>query len=493
MKKILSFGSKQFATGLAPSAHSESSGLFFKADGVTPIYEPGTDQSVNNGFLMPGQSGTVVSGTPAGSFLGATKEYAAASKAYFTTSTGRLFSWTLDNTFSAALANLRTVTGLTYGLEIFRAAGGAAYLYYWNADQIGRFDLAATYVDNYYAAAGTVVVSGIQTEYIHATHRYFNKIIWGNGRGKIGTMTDVSGTVTVTSGALNIPSDMTCTDISDDGTYVVLAVTNNIGCDTTVLADTRIIFWDSADTLWTREFQINDPFIYSLEKTPFGLFAFGATGIWQVSFGGIKKVYSRSPGIYSTNAYSQITYGKACATYFTNALVWGGASGSNKVIKSFGQLDIALPAATVYPFLSTASKNITYVDGQMLKGYVLVGDDTPQLKAYPFSTANIPQTGLLAQTVYIPLGSKYQIERIDVIFGEPLVSGDAMSIQLKTDEDTAASTAMVGSFAQDGAIRRKKMYPDGFVADEQLSIVVNFTTGIPKIKRIDVWGTPMSS
>lgn len=489
MKLILSLGPKEFATGIAPNAHSVSSGLFYKADGVTSMYEPGTDQSANNGLLMPGQSATTVSGSLTGKIIGATKELSGASNAYFSTAVGDLFKLQLDNTFGSALSNLRTVSGLTSGLEVFKTAGAASYLYYWQLNQIGRYDLSATYVDAW--------ATGLATDYIHATHRYFNSIIYTNGLGLIGTLRDVAGVPTINNSALAIPANMKATDISDDSFYAVIAITDNILCDPNAIADTRIIFWDGTNTIaWTKEYPINDPFIYALEKTPIGLFAFGVTGIWQVSFGGVKKVYSRSTGIYSVSGSNQITYGKAVASYFVNALLWGGASGSNKVVKSFGHLDSNEKAATIYPFLSTAAKNITYLDGQLLKGWVFVGDDTPQLKAYPFSTANAPQTGLSAQTIYFNLNSKYDLQKINIIFGEPLVSGDSMSIQLKKDEDTAsitATTALTASYAQDGAIRRKNMRITGFTADEQASIVINFISGIPKIRRIELYGEPIET
>src|SRR6202000_252361 len=94
-----------------------------------------------------------------------------------------------------------------------------------------------------------------------------------------------------------------CTDISDDGTYLILAITNNQLADTTnPIADTRIIFWDGGNTTtWLREHSIPDPFIFKRLKTPFGSYAYGVTGIWQISIGGVKKIYDRATGIYSVN------------------------------------------------------------------------------------------------------------------------------------------------------------------------------------------------
>jgi hypothetical protein len=272
--------------------------------------------------------------------------------------------------------------------------------------------------------------------------------------------------------------------------YVILAITKNVAGDPTIFAETKILFWDSYSTHWLREYPISDPFIHSIEKTPIGIFAHGVTGIWQISFGGVKKVLSHSPGIYTVSGANVIHYGRA-TSFFSNSILWGGTgSGTARVINSWGELDSSFPSAHLQPVLSTPNKNITMVSGQLSKGYVFVADSTPQLFYYPVGSGT-PATGLSAQTVYFQLGSKYNIEKVKVVFGEPLVSGDSMSIQFKTDEDASVTptTALTATYATDGAVRSKNVRVAKFVADEQLSLVINFTAGAVKIKRIEVFGS----
>lgn len=484
-KPILTLTSKNWLTGIGPGAHFARGGVFFKADGITPLFEAGASQSVNNGLLMPGASATTVGGTPNGNFISSTKALLSSAKAYFGTSTSHLFSLTIDPTFSASLSDDHTAGHqLTHGLETFQPAAGTAKLYYWQIDQIGTFDFVSTYTDN-------ALTAGIQTDYIHASHKYFKVILYGNGFGKVGRLQDDgAGGVTNTTGALLIPPLSIVTDISDDGTYAAIAITNNVGCDPNALADTRIIFWDGFDSQWLREWPVSDPFIYALEKTPIGLFAYGVTGVWEVTFGGgARKIETRSPGLYSVNSYNTLKYGRGACSHYGDALMWGGSSGSNTVIKSMGKLDTGAPAAYLHPFVSTANKNVTLVDAQLLKGYVFVGDDTPLLKAYPFSTANTPQTGNTAQTVYFSLPTKMSIKRIDVVFGEPLASGDSFSLGAFKDQDTAATTFGTATFAANGAIRRKSMYPtNSLTVEDQFSILLTFTAGAVKVKAIEVYG-----
>ncbi len=496
MKKLLSLGPQQFLSGinLAGAHGNPKDGIFFKAVGVTPLFEAGTALSTNNGLLMPGAAATTIGGTPNGNFIcSAVVDFGTAPFAFFGSSTGHIFRQELTASGNppsgANLSDQRTAPAAVQGLATLQPTGGTRKLYYFMLSAIGDYD-GSTWDDTATFSSGG---STISTAYVRPVHKYFDSILYGNGLGKIGSLTDDGAAgVLNTLVALDIPTLSLPTAISDDSVYAVIAITDNIACDPGAFADTKILFWDGFSSSWLREHRISDPFILSIKKTPIGVFAFGMTGIWEVTFAGVKKVVSHPTGIYTTTGYSTLLYGQAAATFFSDAIAWGGTSGADYAIKALGSIDAAAPSSYLHPFKSTASKNITLVDGQILKGWVYVGDDTPLLKAYPFSTANSPQAGNSAQTIYFDLQEKHKIERVDVVFGEPLVSGDAFSVQLKTDEDASASpvTALTATFAADGAIRRKKIRVTDFTADQMLSLILNYTTGAVKMKRIDIYGSP---
>lgn len=486
MKKLLSLGSRQFLTGIAPSAHAESGGLFFNAVGVTPLFGAGSAASVNNGLLMAGAGGTAITiaGTPLNMI--ADKGVYFTSGLIIAASDNKIYKCQISDTtvpsFGATTAAITSGGTLTGGMVLFNISG-ADKLFYHRLDKIGNTD-SDTYLS-------------VSTDYWGAMHVHYglNKIIFGNSYGKLGTI-DSAGASSLS--ALTFDATTVCTALSDDGIYVVAAITKNYTGDPNLLMDTRVLFWDGSTTTgFLRDYPITDPFIYALNKTPNGVFAYGVTGIWQVTFDGVKKIFSHAPGVYTASGASVIHYGKGAVSFFSDALLWGGNVGSTNAVtalKSLGKLDSSSASAYLNPILGTASKNITAVSGQILKGYVFAADSTPQIKYYPIGSGT-PQTSISAQTVYIPLGDKYQIERVDVVFGEPLASGDSMSIQLKTDEDTTAieatASALTASYATDGAIRRKSMKVTGFTADEQISVVVNFVAGACKIKRIEVFGSPV--
>lgn len=487
MKKILTLGSKQFLTGVSiAGAHMDNGGIFYKADGVTPLFDAGASQSANNGLLTAGAGGTVVSGTLTGNIIASIPDggvYYTAGGAVFATSDNNIWKLAFSSGLpSGAIGSVHSTTPqLTQGLVSFFGK-----LYYRQVSQIGQYDPGGpTYTDAWKGSG-----DGVSTEYFGTMYQYLDQILFGNGYGKLGS---ISSALVLTASALDFETQSQVSAISDDGTYAVIAITRNSFGDSTNLVASRILFWDGYSSSWLRDYPVSDPCIYCLRKTPIGLFAFGATGIWQVTFDGLKKVFSVSPGLYTVTATSGIRYGTA-ASFFSEAVVWGGVSGSNNALKSLGKLDGGAPNSFLTPIKLTGSKNITDVNGQLLKGYVFVADSTPQLMYYPIGSGT-QQTSVSAQTIYFPLGDKYTIEKINVVFGEPLASGDSMSIQLKSDEDTGVIETtpahLTATYANDGAIRRKAMRVKGFTADEQLSLTINFTAGAVKIKRIEVFGSPI--
>jgi len=464
-------------------AHAERGGLFFDATGVTPLFGAGSALSVNNGFLMAGAGGTVIAiaGTPLNIIPDKGIYYS--SGFIVAASDNKIYKCQISDasvpSFGATAAAITSGGTLTGGMVIFNISG-ADKLFYHRTDKIGNNDS-----DTYLA---------VSTDYWGAMHVHYglNKIIFGNGNGKLGTIDSTGASVLA---ALTFDATTQCTALSDDGTYVVAAITKNVSGDSNLLMDTRVIFWDGSTTTgFLRDYPITDPFIYALKKTPNGVFAYGVTGIWQVSFDGVKKIFSHNPGVYTASGASVVHYGKGAASFFSDALLWGGNVGSTttRALKSLGKLDSTALSAYLQPTKLTTNKNITAVEGQVLKGYVFVGDSTPQITYYPIGSGT-PQTGVSAQTVYFQLPTKYNITHVDVVFGEPLVSGDSVSIQLKSDEDTAVTptTALAATYADDGAIRRKRVKVINYVAESQLSLVVNFVAGAVKIKRIDVFGSPV--
>lgn len=506
-KPLLSLSTEHWLTGIAAEAHAIRGGIFYKADGIFPLNSAGGTAPTDNGLLRAGPmendlTASVVVDTP----VNKARDYTSTgSFEYIIGGSGHLYK--LDPS-SNAVSDVRADTQITNpsnGIEIFQSAGAAKYLYYWMKGFIGRWLLDGTSFATGTWADTWKTIGAAYAGYQHPTHQ-FNKIIFygagladGTATAKcaVGTIRDDGAAgQTQTDTSLILPANFVVTDISDDGVYVVIAITSNAQSQD-AFSDTRIIFWDGSDSLWTREYRIDDQFIVSLTRVGNSVIAQGQYGIYEVSFGGgVKKILARYTA--ASNSSTRIIGPGMAGTYGQGAYVFGQKVSTQDAsgVHTIGKLSDNVPSAHFKPIAPT-SGNVTMVETQAYAGKIFVGTDTPKLYYYQLSSQTAGLTGVFAQTVYIPLGDKYRIKHVDLIFGEPLVSGDSVTVQLKTDEDattvaTGLSAAMSTSFATDGAIRRKKLYPPGFIADEQLSIIVNFVAGCAKIKRIEVYGQSMT-
>jgi len=499
MRKIFSIGPKDFLTSIAPSAHTEAGGLWFKADGINPVYDPGGTESIENGLLQAGAAGIAFGD---GNNIGSTADTIFCGESYVTGGTAYLFMMGKSGHFYLKAvgsgdmidrAATNQIANSANGLTIWGPAGGTVKLYYWQREQIGAYDMTG---NNHPATADShwndAVYTGLYASYNHQAHKFQGNVYYANGP-YIGALLDNgSGGVTHSSNVLDFPTNLKCTAISDDGTYLVAAVTeNSAGNDT--FAKNKVVFWDLYSSQWTREYDIRDPFIWAIKKIGNTNYAFGQYGIYEVSFGGVTKILSRLIG-FGTMSDLNVGYGANRATVYNGqALIFG----TDTTVDTFGKLSPELKNAYLKPFKIPSNVGTpTFISTSLDSGRVYVATDggSGASKFYGFDfNATTRGTGVSAQTVYLPLGDKYQIERVDVIFGEPLASGDSMNIQLKTDEDSAlnelTANRLTATYANDGAIRRKSMLVQGFFAEEQLSVVINFVAGAPKIKRIEIYGS----
>lgn len=483
-RPILTISSRDFLTGIAPSAHTERGGLFFSADGVTPVYDPGGTASIENGLLQAGPTPTdftesVVVDVPFASVTGVSGNFF-----YMLGASGHLYSKGLA---AASVTDERSATPITSpanGLTIWAPAGGTNQLYYWQLTQIGRWDGTA-----YPGGFTDALYSGLTSTKLHPVHQFVGNVYYGN-YSTVGALLDAgSAAITHSTNVLDVRNSEIVTALSDDGTYLVIASSSNLAGGNRFARNT-IYFWDTFSSSWQREYEIRDPFIFALKKVGSVIYALGQYGVYEVSFGGVRKVLSRLIG-FGTVADFLAGYGTSRATvYNQDALIFA----TDTTIDSFGKLSPDLPFAYYKSFkIPSGGGRPAFVDALFDVGRVLVGTSTPKLYAFDFDAAT-RDTGVSPQTIYFPFKEKVQVHRMDVILGEPLASGDAFDIDTKVDEDTAAvNFGASQTFANLGAVRRVSIYPDAPVeVDTQLSLIFNLTAGAVKFKKVEVYGQPMT-
>lgn len=485
-KPILTITTKDFLTGIAPSAHTERGGLFFSATGVTPIYDPGGSASDENGLLQPGPAPTNIGGsTVVDTIIAATSANVTTGRAFFLGEEGHLYQL-LDNAVFSDLRSGTPITNPANGLAVWGPKAGSRKLYYAQKGQIGTWDLSGTYPTGWDDNGDSY--TGLTSIALHPFHKHVGNLYFGNGT-KIGSLKD-DGTSTpvYSANTLAFTPNEYVTALSDDGVYLAIATTENLE-GVNVFAVNKVYFWDTFSPSWNREVTIRDPFIWALKRVGNTVYAFGQYGVYEVSFGGsARKVLSRFIG-FGTPSDLVLGYGSSrAAVYNQDSLIFA----TDSTVDTFGTMSPGLPVAYMKPFkipTSVGTPSLVFTDFAV--GSVYVATDGDKLYRYDFD-GSTRETSVSAQTIYFPLAMKTEINRVDVLFGEPLASGDSMSIQFKTDEDTSATptTALTATYAADGAIRRKSIRIPAFVTESPLSLVVNFTAGAVKIKRIEIYGAP---
>lgn len=490
MRRLLSLSTKQFLSGIAPNAHTETGGLFFKADGINPLYDAGGTASVENGLLQAGSSptdlsalGTVVDSVICGET--AVTSFGGTRYLFMMGNGGHFYRKLVGSSDVTDLAATNQIANPANGIAVWGPAGGTAYLWYWQSQQIGKYDMTVS--NNHPATADShwndAAYTGLTAALIHPTHKFQGNVYYGNTSYIGALLDDGASGVTHSTNVLDFPVRQRCTALSDDGTYLVIAVTDNWGGDDSYGVN-KILFWDLHSSQWTREWEIKDMYIYALKKIGNTVYAFGQYGIYEVSFGGVKKILSRLIGFGTTTDLASGYGSNRAMVYNGQALVFA----TDTTVDSFGKLEPDMQNAYLKPFKIPSSVGTpTFITSDLDVGRIYVATDGNKLYYYDFN-ATTRGTSVSAQTVYIPLGAKAKIQELRVTFGEPLASGDSVSFQLKSDEDTAALTAKTLSYADDGAIRKGKVSTGDFTVDEQLSIIINFVAGAPKIKKIEVWG-----
>lgn len=479
-KRILSLTDKDFTTGISTHAHSNGSGLFFTATGVNSFVEPYAG-STGMGLLQTYNTPTdltasVVLDIPTAGVENITG--ATAGSLYILGDAGHFYEVDLSNDTITDRRSASPITNPALGMDMFKPKGGTKYLYYWQQTRIGRWDLTAGtggFTDNWDS-------TGIQTTIFHQSHLFAGAVYYGN-LDRIGKVYDVAGTATNSADVLDFPNDYVNTCLEDDGTYLIIGINKNVNGttgSTSLDSSIKILFWDTFSSSWSKEWLIPDFGLSAIKRYTDGFIAFCGRGIYYFDFN------TKPKKLRMTSVYP-VRYGYPNAVDALNdALIF--ANSTNSSLATYGKLVPTAPVAYLQPWAGLTG-DPTFINTSKV-GRIYVG--TAQPKFYYYVTGvGTAATGVSAQTVYFDFGDVFQIDRIDLIFGAPLASGDDISVSTRTDEVTGSVTWGSATFAADGAVLRKEL--KGHIKTDQMSLVWTWNAGAVKIKRIDVYGERVST
>lgn len=496
-KPLLTLSSKEWFTGISGSDYSGYGGIFKNAVGVSPIRSIGTFNGVANIGLLQGGPAGALGGTSVvvdNPIAGArNNDTTTASYLYVIGDGGHLYK--KDNGAINAPTDLASGTQITSpsnGIGIFQPAGGSKYLYIFREAAIDRalFTAGTSFTGAYSTADANGWdynwKTGLQTTKMHPCHNFLDSLFFGNDYYIGQIKDDGAADVTYSATALDFPQDYRVMALEDDGFYLIASLSGDKSSTGGVPG--KIIFWDTTSTSWQREYLINDT-VVALKRIGGVTYALGRRGIYEVSFGGgVNKIWQKGT-IVGNEGVNRHT-GPGMLSSYNDALIIAGDDGE---VHFLGKPDPLLPYAYHTPILVDAGTGyqVGFVDGEFINGYIIAGDRKPALKSYQLSsTPNA--TGVSAETVYIPLAQRTKIDRIDLVFGRVLASGDTLTVKIRQDNMSTDTTVGTVSYATYGAQRRVSLTEQAGtfygVECEDLKITFTFTAGTVALRKIDVYG-----
>lgn len=476
MKKILTLGQKDFLSGVSEVSHGNRGGLFFSADGIAPFVSPyraSNEFGLLQTFSAPvNMTGAVVVDVPFAWASEATAENTG--YLYIFGNEGNLYVVVL---FTNAISNERAtsdrISNPAIGLAIYKDK-----LYYAQLTQIGQcteatppFDTSSTWDNDWSGTTGGG--SALTSSTYHPLHVFSGRLWVGNSE-KIDLISGAAGSETYTTGVLTFDSDYNILCLEDDGHNLVAGMTQNLG-DVSIMGKSKVAFWNTYDEYPSREWIIPEANISAMRKMGAWLYAITSGGVYRFSYGSAPtKVVNNVDCNYGRNASVDVLKGE---------LLLVGRRGAK--ITSYGSPLPGYPKTTFNPFTGFGN-GVQMVASTAKEGTIYVG--TTDSKLYRQGITSGGATSLAATTNFIELPQKTKIEAIKVIFGKKLASGDSLNIDVSADSGDTATDFGTISFANYGAVRRATIM--GSFEAEDLQLVLNYTAGNVKIRRIEVWGTP---
>lgn len=476
MQKLLEIKTKDFLSGISVPRHSESGGIFSSQHGVGTYIKSASGES-DTGLLFPITQAQ--SKITSDYMFGAVAD-PVAYKAYFIGSAGHFYSQ--DTSSDGAPSDLRSGTPITDaadGMAIFKPTGGTKYLYYFQKTQIGTWDLTGTYATGWTDNAYT----GLQSTTIHPAHEFNGSWYYGN-KDRIGKIADDGAAgVAHSTNVLDFPTEYTTTTISDDGYYLVAGITKNtISGNTIVNTPTKIIFWDTSSPSWNKEWLLNVGHIAAIRRKGSILYALTSNGLFEFTYSDAPRL------IVPLDSYTgPSTSGGESPSHYT-ACIWNDffawINGNNEV-SMYGRPTPNSPNAYFRPAIGFS----TGVSTLLFWGYVtkLYTSNTSGTKFGYINLSTVGETTATAATVFFHFPRQMRIDRIDLLFGYKLASGDSLTVTAYQDPNTSTPWG-TASYATHGDVQFVKLVNS--LVCSQLRLSMAFDGGSPKLRGIVVWGTP---
>lgn len=473
MKKIISLTSKDWLTGINQDYGYPLSGIFKSSTsgGINPF------TSGNLGHLAltkkPVEVGSLA--TPTGynptMVLDGDTMYIATGTSMFKVTT----CFGTPSLSKIRDANLSNGTG---AVEILQTKTGSKYLYYWQTNQIGIYDLSGTYptgwTDNKFA-----ISTAYQGSY-HPILRIDDTIFYGANYA-VSSLKDDGSTADAihTEEVLDLPKEYTITALGTDGNYLFIGASKNSG-SSGKYNETKIYIWDYKNNLvsWTTSYSVPEETIMGFQYVDGIMYFVGRRGLYYMNaVTAPKRIRTDIVNVIYNQGISQFNQSVTLATSY-------GLYTYGKIVPNTNNATFNLSNLGICLLKTDASQTRTFVV-----------DDT-NYKLHYLNILSAETSSSETVTVYtaqIPLDNIYKISRIDFIFKDKLQSGNYISTpQINVGGGGIGQTIVFDgvSYTLNGATGSATTYPTTNYADYSGdSLIMNWTqNGGTLLNRIDIYG-----
>jgi len=445
--------------GLSPNS-DVLEGSFTEAVGVDPYRKPG--------YIMPGFAETIITQTVTTDLILDAVLNPVGSDVYGISNNKlyRLPNWGASITNTTAFPYSITAGGASAASEVFAYnASGTSYLYWIGQNDIGRYDYAGNYDEDWGSTAPTGAAS-LQT----APHPKieFNSIYWiGNGRYLCKLEAKAAGTqTTMNAVALDLGFGWEITTLFTTQNYIGVCawVKQNAVITKTQCA---VFMWDGVSETYNYKIPINDNKIISSINNSGEIFLITEGNANQASQCSLKKLIDNGSesisklrvNLSGTDTSFTITHNNAIDV-FDERLLFGLKSITQNYLFSYGSPIKTFSDVLSIPYFganASATCDIGLVKNLNEGAFCVSHQKDGVYKWSRYSTGNSVATW---KGVYQSFGQKIRINYIKFYF-RPLVASDSITVGLDIDYGTSVTLAdnsgnATITYTNDGAITSKK-------------------------------------
>lgn len=486
IQKLLTIDREQILSGLSMNNRFPSPGIFMReiAVGLNPFIsgtfgEEGLLRQVDGGQDLRGgvvtQNSMAAVNRVAGSGDG---------KAYFLGSGGHFYS--LDTDTIATPSNLRSATPITNpvnAIAIYQPQGGTEYAYYWQQDQIGRWDISGSYptgwTDNHF--------TGLQSFAYHPKHPFAGDVFYGN-KDRIGKIYDNAGTAANNTNVLDVPSNFRVLCLNDDGEHLIAGITTNLG-DGELTAETKIIFWDTFSPSWQHEWPLPDNSINAIVKHRSGFYAITQDAIYDFSFYAEPKMvwFGRDEGLIYGNSTG--------ATRFRDAVIYKPFADIT-ALALYGEVLPGFGPAYFTPFPTggstqslihfiTSTDMIASLNTNASDRFIRWNWEDGSLGSWSaYSLATVP----------LPLPQESRVLQIDIVFDDKLADLDGISTLGFTTTSGDLISFSTTSSSTDTSTARQSFFPqEDSLPTDTVALAMDLVGSNCLIRKIEFYGEPIAT